>query len=146
MSPSATSEIEREHQVIQAKLSAVNSICPNIGTLSNCSGCPHDKMAECNTAAAEVAEGVFSYLVAHFGREEQLMKESGLFRQSRDMCEQHMQDHGDMSDAILKILVHLSHSDPITHLNSLADFVQSWLGEHVEQHDAVLLNHLEQPP
>ncbi len=143
MERNAIDEVALEHESLRRHMSNLLSICDALGTRSNCTGCPRDRVCRCIDATNTATEELFTFMVNHFGREERLMKDAGLVYRFHDECELHMQDHGDMSEAMLKVLVKIPDADPVVHLRHLSSCLSSWLDQHICSHDNTLLHQLQ---
>ena len=123
---------------LRNKLFSMSRLCGRDDNKHQCEQCTLKERLLCNSTASEVAGDVLSEMVTHFGRQERLMKETGLYRQFRDECERHMADHGDMSEAAAKWLAHPGDGHLAPRVAKLSDILGQWLKRHGEEHDKTL--------
>ncbi|MDD5297603.1 MAG: hemerythrin domain-containing protein [Rhodocyclaceae bacterium] len=131
--------------MLRQKLSALTELCPHAGAGRDCEGCALHPPKHCNRAISDIHEDLMSYMVTHFRHEERLMRESGLYRRSREACEAHMQDHGDLSEAAMQLMARLDDGKLPAEIAALSDLLEQWLGKHITVHDRPMLERLDEP-
>lgn len=123
---------------LRDKLSSMATLCGKAGNRHLCEQCsPHERLL-CNATASEIAGDVLSEMVIHFGTQERVMRETGLFREFRDVCERHMQDHGDMSETAARMLAKPNNGPLTPRVAELSDVLGNWLERHDEEFDQAL--------
>jgi hemerythrin-like metal-binding protein len=133
------SAINEEHALLRQKLSAVFELCPHARDRSDCARCTRHSPNHCSSVMTDIEEDLMSYMVAHFHHEERLMRDTGLYYSARDLCEQHMQDHGDLSDTALQLLTKLHDGTLPVQIAGMSSLLEQWLENHIAQHDQTLL-------
>jgi hemerythrin-like metal-binding protein len=136
-------EINEEHRLLRQKLSAVSELCPDAQNRNDCARCTLRSPKHCSSVMADIVEDLMSYMVAHFRSEERLMRNTGLYHSARNICEQHMQDHGDLSDTALKLLTKLNNGTLPVQIAGMSGLLEQWLENHISEHDNKMLELLD---
>ena len=138
-------QINEEHRILRQKLASITDLCPDAGTKRHCAGCPPSSREHCSQFLANVGEDLMAFMVSHFRNEEKLMRDSGLFHRSREACEKHMQDHGDLSEAALRLVKELGDDKPVIQIAGFSHLLKHWLETHISRHDQPMLDLLDKP-
>ncbi len=134
-------EIEAEHTLLGEKLAEVVRLCPGRETRVNCHACPYAQPLECSYKLQDMVGDLLAYMVSHFRHEESLMRHWGVLASRKDMCDRHMEDHGDISEAFGALAVSLHGDNPLPRVRDIYSLLHAWLGPHIEEHDRPLLEH-----
>lgn len=132
------SEVDCEHRLLLNAISRLNAVCSG-----------HEHQAE---VAASIGKEEFidllgdllTFLIDHFYAEENLMKTCGLTVKEKELCEWHMEDHGAISDMVLRIVSSLDTPQISSLAEELHLVLKNWLERHIEIHDAVLVRLIKQ--
>ena len=136
---SAWKEIEAEHHLLGEKLVAVVHLCPTHESRTDCHGCPHALSHQCSNTLQDMVGELLAYMVSHFHHEEALMRRWGLLTHARDVCDRHMEDHGDISQAFRELAKTLHGHNPLPQVRKLQSLLNAWIGPHMMEHDQPLL-------
>ena len=136
---SAWKEIEAEHRLLGEKLAAVVRLCPERESRNDCHGCPHAHSDQCSTSLQDMVGDLLAYMVSHFRHEEALMRNWGLMNQARDLCDRHMEDHGDIAQSFGELASALHGDNPLPRVRDIHSMLLGWLGPHIDEHDHPML-------
>lgn len=138
----ASKEVEAEHALLGKKLADVVHLCPERDIRKDCRDCPHAHPVECSLALQDMVGDLLAYMVTHFRHEESLMRRWGLIDACKDMCDRHMEDHGDISEAFGELAAALQGDNPLPRVQDIHSLLQGWLSHHIEEHDQPMLKNL----
>lgn len=133
--------IDREHEMLQTFLDELEKLMPCPISKLDCKICPQTTIATCVEQFERYCEHLLTYMQDHFRYEENkmhLLEEDQHFL--RDAFESHREAHGDLIQVLSETIS--MDCNPASGRRSLLSIIDIWLEDHLNTHDAFLLNQL----
>ena len=135
--------IDFEHQMLLNSMSTLRQVCSSFTTRWDCSSCPADSRADCESSLISLLGDLLVFMMDHFRTEEQLMRDSLLVMVDRDLCEAHMEDHAAISNKVQQIVAALDPMQTPSLIRQLDTLLHNWVSNHVALHDLWLARWVE---
>lgn len=132
-------EIGEEHALLHAHLHALVTDCAQLNSSEQCCNCKQGKVASCAERALQHVGELLAYMVGHFRHEELVMRRFNLPVTNPALFDNHVQDHGRLSEELSNLASELDDGNPLPQLRQLHTLMSDWLHQHISEHDNRLL-------
>lgn len=132
-------EIGEEHALLHAHLHALVTDCAKLNSAEHCRNCETGKAEHCTDRALQHVGELLAYMVGHFRNEELVMRKFRLPATNPVLFDDHVQDHGRLSEGLSHLATELDDENPLPQLRQLRTLMSEWLHQHFVEHDNRLL-------
>ena len=137
-------EMDADHRVLADLIEKIGSVCGNtLAADTSCERCRHDKTALCYDALLDLGQELMLQMLAHFNREDDMMKTLPKNRATTVHCAAHRREHNEFTTRYNQALLQIDALNPVVGLRTLESFVADWVRDHILDYDLKLSEFLK---
>lgn len=135
--------LDAEHSLLLSSISSLRRICIDQVRYRHCGNCDQSRRGYCDDNLVSMLGDLLAFILEHFRKEEEVMRDSLMLMVYRDVCEAHMEDHAAISGKIQEIVVSLDRQNTVVLIRELDALLARWVSNHIALHDLLLARWLE---
>lgn len=131
---------DEEHRQLFRMLEVAREVCPRRFSADACANNGCETPEECSVALDKAFDELMSFVLAHFNREEGLIHDLRMIGRDPPDFGPHIESHADIAETVVSAM---NQRELMERGRQLIATVDAWLKDHIDKHDAILLQELD---